>query len=84
MTRRKGIYSWENEPAEDRRSEFRTTVASDWQQSTHSTFADPSRMERERRRRRARRFPVPLLGVIVAVALTLLALSAMLSRLISR
>lgn len=84
MTRRKGIYSWENEPAGDRRSEFRTTVNSDWQQSANSTFAEPSRLEQERHRRRRRRITTPMIGAIAAIALTLLALAVMLSRLMSR
>jgi len=84
MTRRKGVYSWENEPSDERRSEFRTTTASDWQQSANSTFSEPSRLERERLRRRRRRISAPLIGVVVAVGLTLLALWIMLSRLMSR
>lgn len=84
MTRRKGVFSWEHEPATERRSEFRTTVNSDWQQSANSTFAEPSRLEHERRHRRRRRISGPMIGVVVAVSLTLLALWVMLSRLMSR
>jgi hypothetical protein len=85
MTRRKGVYSWENEPAGERRTGFRTTVSSDWQQSANSTFAEPSRLEQERRRsRRRRRISGALIGVFVAVSLTLLALWVMLARLMSR
>ena len=84
MTRRKGVYSWEHEPAGERRTGFRTTVSSDWQQSANSTFAEPSRIEHERRRSRRRRISGALIGVVVAVALTLLALWVMLSRLMSR
>jgi hypothetical protein len=84
MTRRKGIYSWENEPADERRSEFRTTVNSDWRQSSNSTFAEPSRLEAERRRRRRRNITGRMIGVAAAVSLTLLALWVMLSRLMSR
>jgi hypothetical protein len=84
MTRRKGIYSWENEPAGERRSEFRTTVQSDWHQGSNSTFAEPSRLEQERRRRHRRRITAPLVGAAAAVGLTLLALGVMLSRLMSR
>jgi hypothetical protein len=83
MTRRKGVYSWENEPAGERRTGFRTTASSDWQQSANSTFAEPSRIEHERRRRRSR-VSGALIGVVVAVSLTLLALWVMLSRLMSR
>lgn len=84
MTRRKGVYSWENEPAGERRSGFRTTTASDWQQSANSTFSEPSRLERERLRRRRRRISAPVVGAVAAVLLTLLALSVMLSRLMSK
>jgi predicted nucleic acid-binding Zn ribbon protein len=84
MTRRKGVYSWDNEPAGERRTGFRTTVSSDWQQSANSTFAEPSRIEHERRRRRRSRISGALIGVVVAVTLTLLALWVMLSRLMSR
>jgi type VI protein secretion system component VasF len=84
MTRRNGIYSWENEPADERRSEFRSTVNSDWRHSANSTFAEPSRLEQERRRRRRRRVTGRMIGVIAAVALTLLALWVMLSRLMAR
>jgi hypothetical protein len=86
MTRRKGVYSWDNEPAGERRTGFRTTVSSDWQQSANSTFAEPSRLEHERRSRRRRRISGPMIGVVVVVAvgLTLLALWVMLSRLMSR
>ena len=84
MTRRKGVYSWEHEPAGERRTGFRTTVSSDWQQSANSTFAEPSRIEHERRRSRRRRISGALIGVVVAVTLTLLALWVMLSRLMSR
>ena len=84
MTRRKGVYSWEHEPAGERRTGFRTTVSSDWQQSANSTFAEPSRIEHERRRSRPRRISGALIGVVVAVTLTLLALWVMLSRLMSR
>lgn len=84
MNRRKGVYSWENEPSDERGSSFRSTVNSDWQQSANSTFSEPSRMERERRRKRRRRITAPMIGVVAAVGLTLLALSVMLSRLISR
>ena len=83
MTRRKGVYSWENEPA-DERSSFRTTTATDWQQSANSTFSEPSRLERERLRRRRRRFSAPVIGVVAAIGLTLLALWIMLARLMSR
>jgi hypothetical protein len=85
MTRRKGVYSWDDEPAGERRTGFRTTVSSDWQQSANSTFAEPSRLEQERRRsRRRRRLSGALIGVFVAVSLTLLALWVMLARLMSR
>jgi hypothetical protein len=83
MTRRNGIYSWENEPADERGSEFRSTVNSDWRHSANSTFAEPSRLERERRRRH-RRITGRMIGVMAAVGLTLLALWVMLSRLMAR
>ncbi len=84
MTRRKGVYSWENEPSGERRTGFRTTVNSDWQQSANSTFAEPSRLEAERRRRGRRRITAPVIGAFVAISLTLLALWVMLARLMSR
>lgn len=84
MTRRKGVYSWEHEPAGERRTGFRTTVNSDWNQSANSTFAEPSRLEAERRRRTRRRISPALIGAFVAIGLTLLALWVMLSRLMSR
>jgi hypothetical protein len=84
MPRRNGIYSLEDEPADERRSEFRTTMNSDWRHSADSTFAEPSRVEQERRRRRRRRVTGRMIGVIAAVGLTLLALGVMLSRLMAR
>ena len=84
MASRKGVFSWEHEPAGERRSEFRTTVNSDWQQSANSTFAEPSRLEGKRYRRARRRITAPVIGAIIAISLTLLALWVMLARLMSR
>ena len=84
MASRKGVFSWEHEPAGERRSEFRTTVNSDWHQSANSTFAEPSRLEGKRRRRSRRRITAPVIGALIAISLTLLALWVMLARLMSR
>ena len=84
MASRKGVYSWEHEPSGERRTGFRTTVNSDWQQSANSTFAEPSRLEGERRRRARRRISPSVIGAFVAISLTLLALWVMLARLMSR
>ena len=75
MTRRKGVFSWEHEPAGERRTGFRTTVASDWQQSANSTFAEPSRLEGTRRRRARRRISPAIVGVLVAISLTMIPLA---------
>ena len=84
MASRKGVFSWDHEPAGERRSEFRTTVNSDWHQSANSTFAEPSRLEGKRRRRSRRRITAPVIGALIAISLTLLALWVMLARLMSR
>lgn len=85
MTRRNGIYSWENEPAEGRRSEFTSTVASDWRQSSNSTFAEPSRLERERQRRGPQRnLKAWLIGVGLGACLVLLALWATVGKLLQK
>lgn len=74
---RKGIYDWEHEPSGMRKSGYASTVASGWHQSAESTFAEPSRLERERRRarkaRERRRSQVLLGGALSLVALLILA-----------
>jgi hypothetical protein len=85
MTRRKGVFSWEHEPADERPTEFEATVASDWRQTTNSTFAEPSRLDRQRvRRHQRRRVGLRVLGMGVALALTLVGLAVLLSRVMSR
>ena len=61
-----------------------TTVNSDWHQSANSPFAEPSRLEGKRRRRSRRRITAPVIGALIAISLTLLALWVMLARLMSR
>jgi hypothetical protein len=74
MSGRKGVYDWEHEPSGERRSEFRSSLASDWQHSTQSTFAEPSRLEGRRRPRRAQ--PGLSRGVVALIVVATLALAS--------
>jgi len=88
MARRKGIYDWEHEPAGERRTGYNSTVASDWQQSTQSTFASPSRLQLQRQQRRQRRFGwqvmLMIFGVMLFICAAVLAAWPALSRLLQR
>lgn len=90
MTRRKGIYDWENEPAGGRRVGYDSTVASGWHQSAQSTFAEPSRHEHRRRRQRRREqgrlvwLAVSAFGICLALGVALLALWPTLARYLHR
>ncbi|NRF66188.1 hypothetical protein HLB44_04255 [Aquincola sp. S2] len=78
MNGRKGVYSWENEPAGDRRSEFKSSHESDWRHSTQSTFAEPSRLDHRRRRRSAQQgLSRGAVVLIVAASLALAALGGL-------
>lgn len=81
---RKGIYDWEHEPSGMRKSGYVSTVASGWQQSAESTFAEPSRLEIERRRarrqRRRQRSQLLLAGGLALLMLMVLGLWLIASR----
>ncbi|WP_284619625.1 hypothetical protein [Aquabacterium humicola] len=68
MNGRKGVYDWEHEPSGERRSEFRSSLASDWQHSTQSTFAEPSRLDGRRARARTSERGLSRGAVVLIVA----------------
>lgn len=90
MTRRKGIYDWENEPSGMRRTGYDSTHSSSWQQSDESTFAEPSRHEHRRRRQQRRErgrlvwLGVAAFGVVMAIGVTFIALWPTLAKYLHR
>lgn len=80
MTRRKGIYDWEHEPAGARRTGYDSTQASGWHQSAQSTFSEPSRHEHRRRKQQRRErsrllwLGVAAFGVVLGLGVTFIAL----------